>query len=218
MNDCSSKEVKDQRSIPLPVIAGQSSPNAIHPSRTSRWRASALILLTLLMATHFVQWRLMGQTVSPIEPSETMYTLQQGAVNAGFIFFTAAMLATMIFGRFVCGWGCHIVALQDLCAWLMKKVGITPRLFRSRLLVYVPLMAALYMFVWPTLARAMFGPPNEPLIPNFTNHLITADFWATFPTLAVAVPFLFVCGFMTVYFLGSKDSVPMHVRMAGFSL
>ena len=48
--------------------------------------------------------------------------LQRGMVNAGFIFFTLAILATLIFGRFVCGWGCHILALQDFCGWLLKKM------------------------------------------------------------------------------------------------
>jgi polyferredoxin/Flp pilus assembly protein TadD len=202
---CSSQNTKKKRSIELPVLKNSPSKEAeIRHSRTSIWRAAALIGLTLLMVAHFIQWRLTGQTISPIEPSETMYTLQRGAVNAGFIFFTLAILATLIFGRFVCGWGCHIVALQDFCAWLLKKIGLTPKPFRSRLLVYVPILVALYMFVYPTAYRFFVKPPNEPLIPQFTNHLITSNFWETFPTFAVAVPFLFICGFMTVYFLGSK--------------
>jgi polyferredoxin len=163
-----------------------------------------------------IQWWLTGRTVSPIEPSETMYTLQNGAINAGFIFFSLAILATLIFGRFVCGWGCHIVALQDLCAWLLKKLGLTPKPFRSRLLVFVPLIAALYMFVWPTLSRYFAKPPNEPLIPEFTNHLVTSDFWATFPPVAVAIPFLFICGFVTVYFLGSKGFCTYACPYGGF--
>src|SRR2546430_2279407 len=85
-------------------------------------------------------------TVSPIEPSETMYTLQKGFINAGFIFFSLAILATLIFGRYICGWGCHILALQDFCGWLLKKMGLHPKPFRSRLLVYVPLVGALYIF------------------------------------------------------------------------
>src|SRR5438477_1805394 len=153
------------------------------------------------MIAHIIQWRITGKTVSPIEPSETMYTLQNGFVNAGFIFFTLAILATLIFGRYVCGWGCHIVALQDFCAWLLRKFGITPKPFRSRLLIYVPLVAALYMFVWPTALRLFAAPKDQPLVPQFTNHLITTDFWITFPTFAVAIPFLFICGFVTVYFL-----------------
>jgi len=168
------------------------------------------------MIAHIIQWRLMGRTVSPIEPSETMYTLQNGFVNAGFIFFTLAILATLIFGRFVCGWGCHILALQDFCGWLLKKMGLHPKPFRSRLLVYVPLAAALYMFVWPVAYRLFTKLGPEPIIPKFTNHLVTTNFWATFPSVAVAIPFLFICGFVTVYFLGQKGFCTYACPYGGF--
>ena len=190
--------------------------SGIRKSKTSRWRAAALILLQLGMVAHIIQWRIMGRTVSPIEPSETMHTLQQGAINAGFIFFGLAILATLIFGRFVCGWGCHILALQDFCAWMLKKIGLTPKPFRSRLLVYVPLIGALYMFVWPTAYKFFSNPEHGPLIPKFTNHLVTTNFWATFPSVSVAIPFLFVCGFMTVYFLGQKGFCTYACPYGGF--
>ena len=214
---CTSEKAGKRRSIELPILPNSAEKkDVIADSRTSRWRAGALIALNLLMIAHIIQWKVMGTTVSPIEPSETMFTLQNGAVNAGFIFFTLAILATLIFGRFVCGWGCHIVALQDLCGWLLKKMGLKPKPFRSRLLVYVPLLAAVYMFVWPTVYRYIVKPPTEPLIPQFTNHIITTEFWATFPTVAVAIPFLFVCGFMTVYFLGQKGFCTYACPYGGF--
>jgi tetratricopeptide (TPR) repeat protein/polyferredoxin len=214
---CTGKEVKRKRSIKLPVLGDSAAQNdGIRASRTSRWRAAALTTLNLLMVAHIIQWRMMGQTISPIEPSETMYTLQSGAVNAGFIFFILAILATLIFGRFVCGWGCHILALQDFCAWILKKIGLTPKPFRSRLLIFVPLTVALYMFVWPTAVRFFDPPKNDPLIPEFTNHLVVTDFWATFPPVAVAIPFLFICGFMTVYFLGSKGFCTYACPYGGF--
>ena len=191
-------------------------PTGIRKSKTGRWRAAALIALNLFMIAHIIQWRLMGKTISPIEPSETMYTLQKGFVNAGFIFFTLAILATLIFGRFVCGWGCHILALQDFCGWLLKKMGLHPKPFKSRLLVYVPLGAALYMFVWPVAYRFFSKPSNEPVIPTFTNHLVTTNFWATFPSVAVAIPFLFICGFVTVYFLGQKGFCTYACPYGGF--
>ena len=191
-------------------------PVGIRKSKTSRWRAAALILLNLLMVAHVIQWWIMGRTVSPIEPSETMHTLQRGAVNAGFIFFSLAILATLIFGRFVCGWGCHILALQDFCAWMLKKIGLTPKPFRSRLLIYVPLIAALYMFVWPTAYRFFSKPASEPLFPKFTNHLVTSNFWETFPSVAVAIPFLLICGFLTVYFLGQKGFCTYACPYGGF--
>ncbi len=214
---CVSPEAKARRIVELPVLKSSTAPKSeIRDSKAGRWRAASLIVLYLLMIAHIIQWRLMGQTVSPIEPSESMYTLQSGAINAGFIFFILAILATLIFGRFVCGWGCHIVALQDFCGWLMKKAGITPRPFRSRLLVFVPLIVALYMFVWPAVSRFFVKPANDALFPQFTNHLITADYWATFPSVAVAIPFLFICGFMTVYFLGSKGFCTYGCPYGGF--
>ena len=202
---CESQGAKPRQSIELPLL--NASPVHLSRDKKSRvkiWRLISLSTVILLMVAHYIQWRVSGRTISPIEPSEAMYTLQSGAVNAGFIFFTLAIIGTFIFGRFVCGWGCHIVALQDGCTWIMKRIGITPKPFRSRLLIFVPIIAALYMFVWPTFARALFTTSGQAVIPNFTNHLVTSDFWATFPTTAVAVPFLFICGFMTIYFLGSK--------------
>jgi ferredoxin/Tfp pilus assembly protein PilF len=190
--------------------------SGMRKSKTSRWRAAALLLLNLLMVAHVIQWRITGRTVSPIEPSETMHTLQRGAINAGFIFFSLAILATMIFGRFVCGWGCHILALQDFCAWMLKKMGLNPKPFRSRLLLYVPLIAALYMFVWPTAYRFFASSEPGPLIPKFTNHLVTSNFWETFPSVAVAIPFLLICGFLTVYFLGQKGFCTYACPYGGF--
>ncbi len=213
---CTGKEVKQQRSIQLPVLKVSAQEGGIRKSKTSRWRAGALLLLNLLMIAHIIQWRMMGTTISPIEPSETMATLQEGAINAGFIFFALAILATLIAGRFVCGWGCHIMALQDFCAWLLKKLGLVPKPFRSRLLVFVPLLAALYMFVWPTVSRSISSPEGTPLIPEFSNHLVTTNFWQTFPPIAVAIPFLFICGFMTVYFLGSKGFCTYACPYGGF--
>lgn len=214
---CVSQRTKAGRSVKLPVLSNSPvNKQEIRGSGASRWRAVALIALQLLMVAHIIQWRISGTTVSPIEPSESMFTLQTGAVNAGFIFFTLAILATLIFGRFVCGWGCHILALQDFCGWLLKKMGLRPRPFRSRLLIFVPLIVALYMFVWPTVGRIMAKPASEPLFPQFTNHLITTEFWATFPPVWVAIPFLFVCGFLTVYFLGQKGFCTYACPYGGF--
>ncbi|PYI59597.1 MAG: hypothetical protein DMC60_09960 [Verrucomicrobia bacterium] len=223
---CVSRELRSAGLLSRRATAGVAEPGysnapgytktGIRKSKTGRWRAAALITLNLFMIAHIIQWRVMGRTVSPIEPSETMHTLQKGFVNAGFIFFTLAILATLILGRFVCGWGCHILALQDLCGWLLKKIGLHPKPFRSRLLVYVPLIGALYMFVWPTAYRMFHNPENAPLIPEFTNHLVTTNFWQTFPSVAVAIPFLFICGFVTVYFLGQKGFCTYACPYGGF--
>ena len=168
------------------------------------------------MIAHIIQWRFMGRTVSPIEPSETMYTLQNGFVNAGFIFFSLAILATLIFGRFVCGWGCHILALQDFCGWLLKENGSSSEAVS---IAAVGVCAAHWRAVHVCLARRVsivLGTGHEPLIPKFTNHLVTTNFWQTFPSVAVAIPFLFICGFVTVYFLGQKGFCTYACPYGGF--
>ena len=107
------------------------------PSRRGRWRALSLVLVHVAAALHIAHWMATGTTLTPVEPSEAMQTLGQGLVNAGFVLFAMLILSTLLLGRFFCGWGCHVVALQDLCTWMLKRAGIRPKPFRSRLLVFV---------------------------------------------------------------------------------
>ncbi len=85
-----------------------------------------MTLVYVAFAAHYLHWRLSGHTLSPVEPSEAMQTLEQGLLNAGFVFFALAILSTLVLGRWFCGWGCHVVALQDLCTWLLKRLHIRP--------------------------------------------------------------------------------------------
>ena len=219
------------RKVSLPVIdcASGQRPEHAPRSRAGRWRAAVLIAVHLAIIAHVTHWLITGKTVSPVEPSESMETLERGSVNAGFIFFAASLLITLVFGRFVCGWACHIVALQDLCGWMMKKLGVRPKPFRSRLLIYAPLALALYMFVWPSFKRLVIAPaldaaniawpawlrPVEP-VRQLSSGLIVEDFWETFPEWYVAIPFLLVCGFATVYFLGAKGFCTYACPYGGF--
>lgn len=198
-------------------------------TKIGRWRASVLILVNVLMIAHLIQWLIVGMTVSPIEPSEAMETLEVGVINAGAIMFLLAFLSTLILGRFFCGWLCHVVALQDLCAYMMTSIGIRPKPFRSRLLIYFPFALGMYMFVWPSFKRIALAPalasvgmdwpawlrPVEP-IHQYSSALIVDDFWATMPPWFIAIPFLFICGFAAVYFLGAKGFCTYGCPYAAF--
>ncbi|MCL4219803.1 MAG: 4Fe-4S binding protein [Phycisphaerales bacterium] len=192
-------------------------PKTPRRSRMGYWRAGVLIAVHVGIIAHIIWWLAVGKTISPVEPSESMQTLEQGVINAGFVFFALALLATLLLGRYVCGWACHVIALQDLCLYLLKKVGIRPKPFRSRLLMLVPLGLALYMFVWPSFKREVLYPTMEtagierpmwmkPVAPfdGFESDFVIDDFWATFPAWYMVAPFLFVIGFASVYFLGAK--------------
>lgn len=172
----------------------------VRPSRRGKWRAAILVLVHVLVIAHVIHWQMKGKTLTPLEPSEAMQTFEIGLVNAGFVLFVLATLATLVFGRFFCGWACHVVAYQDLCAWILGRFGLRPRAVRSRFLVFVPLGAALYMFLWPTLKRLYEG--RE--MPPFVAHFVTDDLWRTFPGPWMAILTLVVCGGLIVWFMGAK--------------
>lgn len=192
-------------------------PNAPH-SRMGWRRAAVLIVIQLLMIVHVVQWLWTGTTITPVEPSESMEAAKHGVITVGAVFFVVALLSTALLGRWFCGWGCHVVMLQDFCGYLMKRIGIRPRLFRSRLLLWLPLALAVYMFLWPIVYRVAIAPYVNPGLewPGFSTKFVTSDFWATFPGWLVGVPFLLVCGFATVYLLGAKGYCTYGCPYGGF--
>lgn len=159
-----------------------------------------LIGVQLLLAIHIAYWLKYGSTFTPLEPSEGMQFAQRGIINAGLIFFALVIASTALLGRWFCGWGCHLVALQDGARWLLGKFAIRPRPIRSRLLMTVPLTVFLYMFIAPLVYRLVAGVP----MPAPQLHLTTETFWATFPSwLPAALTFL-ICGGFAVYLLGAK--------------
>jgi NAD-dependent dihydropyrimidine dehydrogenase PreA subunit len=181
-------------------------------SRTARRRAVVLVLVHVAIFAHLMHWQLTGRTLSPLEPSEAMFTIVEGTVNAGFILFLLSLLATLVLGRFFCGWACHVVALQDLSAWILKRMGIRPRPLRSRLLMFVPLLAGLYMFVWPRVWNEIYGLPR----PEMHLELTKTDFWETFPGPGMAILTFLACGFAIVYLLGAKGFCTYACPYGGF--
>ena len=183
---------------PLKVL-DESAPQ-IRPSKMSRRRAAVLVVIHLLVGLHVAHWLATGSTFTPLEPSEASAFSRAGVVNAGLLFFVVMALSTAIFGRFFCGWGCHLVALQDLSRWVLEKAGRKPKVLRSRLLIWVPVVAFVMMFVWPALQRLL---RTGTLTPTQTDF-VTEHFWATFPGWVVALLTFLICGFVAVYLLGAK--------------
>lgn len=196
----------DKRTLQVITPAGA---NRLVPRKHfARWRALSLSLVYVVFAIHIVHWKLTGKTLAPLELNEVMYTLELGIITAGFLFMCVLVLGTLIFGRFFCSWACHIMVLQDLCGWILRKLGIRPKLIRSRLLSFVPPLTALYMFVWPQIVRSW----QTRSIPTF--HLatdadgwasfITNNFWRNLPGPGIIIVTFLVCGFVMVYLLGSR--------------
>jgi polyferredoxin len=177
----------------------------VAPSRVSRKRAYVLIGIHVLIGLHIWHWLATGSSLTPMEPSEAMQTVELGRINAGFLLFLILIASTLVFGRFFCGWACHVVALQDLSAFLLGKVGLKPRPLRSRLLVLAPWVVAFHMFAWP-IVQHWFGmrPAPLPAVGSWEWHLTTQQLWQTFPGPIMAVGTFMVVGFLIVWWLGAK--------------
>lgn len=172
-------------------------------SRVSRWRAMVLIAVHVAIGAHFWHWFATGESLSPVEPSEAMQTVELGKINAGFVLFLLLIGSTLVFGRFFCGWLCHVVALQDFCAWLLAKVGWKPRPLRSRLLVLAPWAVAFAMFGMPLLEQSL-GHRQLPAPNTWQWELTSRDLWQTFPGPVMALLTVGVAGFLMVWWLGAK--------------
>ncbi|MFM1871303.1 MAG: hypothetical protein RL398_725 [Planctomycetota bacterium] len=176
---------------------------AVRPSKLSRRRAWVLIAVHVVIGLHLWHWLATGTSVTPVEPSEAMQTFEEGRINAGFVLFLVLIASTLVFGRFFCGWACHVVALQDLAAWLLAKLGWKPKPVRSRLLVLVPWVVAGHMFVWPHVQHWL-GQRELPPPASWEWAMTTDDLWKTFPGPIMAVGTLLVVGGLCVWWLGAK--------------
>ncbi|HEB52688.1 MAG TPA: 4Fe-4S binding protein [bacterium] len=188
----------------LPRLDRHRPKGEVRRSRVARWRALALIAVHVLIAVHIWHWLATGETVTPVEPSEAMQTIEAGRINAGFLLFTLMVASTLLVGRFFCGWACHLVALQDLSAWLLRRVGWRPRPVRSRLLVAAPWVVGGYMFVWPVVRAWLGWVEPLPKVDAWQWQLTTSDLWATFPGPIMTTMTVLVVGGLIVWWLGAK--------------
>lgn len=173
---------------------------AARPSRVGRWRALVLLAVHVAIGLHAWHWYSTGRTLSPLEPSESMAFSQRGIVNAGLIFFASAILSTLLLGRWFCGWGCHLVAVQDGVRWLLGKAGIHPRPLHLGILASVPWLAFVYMFLSPIVLSLLEGAGFAPT----GTSLSTEEFWRTFPSWPLAILSVLVCGVVIIWLLGAK--------------
>lgn len=200
--DCAPGSKSGSGDLALPVV--EIDPDTgMKRSRAGRWRALSLITVHLLILGHVLHWLWAGSTLTPVEPSEAMDTIRRGEINMGFLFFAAALIATLILGRWVCGWACHLVAYQDLTLWVLKKLHMRPKAFRSRFLVFIPLAAAAYMFLYPLAVRVWYSYQGRHVAP-LRWHLSRSGFWDTFPGPVFAILTVLICGGAIIYFLGPK--------------
>ncbi len=168
-------------------------------SRPARWRIVTLSLVHLCIAVHIIHWKLAGTTLSSIQLSDAARFTAEGVATASLFCFALLLVVTLLFGRFFCAWGCHMLALQEVCRWLLRRAGVRTRLIRSRVLFLIPPFAAFVIYFQPVVERAWFNQP----FPAPRVVLTSDQLWASLPGPMEAVAAVLVGGLLMVYLLGS---------------
>jgi ferredoxin len=168
-------------------------------SKPGRWRILSLLLVHVLIAVHIVHWKLAGTSLSSIELSGAGRLAVEGVATAALFLFVFLVLVTAIFGRIFCGWGCHMLAIQEACRLALERMGIPrPRPIASRVLWLVPFALAFYVFFAPAVEHLWLGVS----FPAPRLELTSANLWGNLPRLGETIASILICGFAMVYFLG----------------
>lgn len=93
----------------------------------ARYRGWLLLIVYIVFFGHTALWHHFGwEKVGHLGFGCIFGTMRDGVVTAGTVFTLAIFLHALFFGGIFCGWMCHWGILQDLAAWIMKKLGIKP--------------------------------------------------------------------------------------------
>ena len=108
-----SGESEISNGLPIILSTEEKPSGQRRKSRRGRYRAAVLILVHVIIILHISHFYMSGRSVSPVEPSESMYALERGYLNAGTIFFGVAMVRRAVFGRFLQSFDeCYLALLE----------------------------------------------------------------------------------------------------------
>ena len=154
--------------------------------RMFRWRVFAFVVLHLLIGIHLYLWYAADwHVIGAIDMQELFRnTIEKNILTVGALFFLALIGLGLIWGRFFCGWFCHIGQAYDLLAVLYRKLHIPIHHFPTR---FGPLAAGAILlgyFLWEAVVNRFQQPPGalqidwgltEPweLLPGWLNGSLT---------------------------------------------
>ena len=160
-------------------------------------RIIALVLVHVLILIHIYYFG--SDVIGSIDFQEFFHAfIKHGILNAGGILVLIAFMTTLVFGRFFCGWACHFGAIQELCWWILDKMGIQPKTIDSKLVTALPLIILLNFYVIPNILFAVNNPWQLSL------KLNEPEIWAFLPGWVIGSLTFIIDGFLIVYFLGRK--------------
>lgn len=169
--------------------------------KLSRYRVAFQVLLHIVLVGHvlayyFLDWKRIGALDFQ---AFFHYFLGEGLLTAGGLLTLLVFGTALIFGRLFCSWGCHFGAVQDVAAWILKRLRWQPPLLRTRFLHGAPYLILLVVFLMPVVTRWR----SSEWAPLEVDLARVAP-WDTLPGWFLSVATFMGCGVLLLFFLGTR--------------
>lgn len=99
------------------------------------WRILCYVLLHIAIFGHQILYKLGIIQHGNSNAVDFIETIETGTIRFGTIFMLSWFLTIPIFGRLLCGWACHMGALQDFGQWFVSKFAFLNRNFKKLKLI-----------------------------------------------------------------------------------
>jgi len=173
--------------------------------RLSRVRVGVQLALHVALAAHVVAYYAWDvTTIGSLDFQDFFHNLLgEGIVTAAVLFASTVYLLSFVWGRLFCSWGCHFAAVQDLAAWVLRRLGWSPPVVRTRLLHWVPCLLLVGLFLAPNIGRWIdSGWSFRGAGPD--GPLGGAGPWERLPGWILSVVTFLVCGVAVLFALGTR--------------
>lgn len=146
--------------------------------RQLRWRIFAFVVLHVLIGIHLYLWYVKKvHTIGAIDMQELFrHFIEHNTLTAGAVFFLAAIALGLLWGRYFCGWLCHIGQTYDLIAAGYRKLNIPMHTYALR---WGPVVAGGIM-IWYFLREAIVNRYRRPP-EGFTVDMGLTEPWELLP-------------------------------------
>ncbi len=89
-----------------------------------RLRKAALLGVNVYILLHLTMWYILDWNVWGKTAMSGVLSLAAGRINAGAIMVAIIFLSILLYGRFFCGWFCHLRGFIELSDGVMRRLGL----------------------------------------------------------------------------------------------
>ncbi|TAK50771.1 MAG: 4Fe-4S binding protein [Gammaproteobacteria bacterium] len=87
-------------------------------------RRAFLVAVHLYIVFHLLAWYVFDWDIWGKTAMVGVLSLAAGRINAAAVMVAVLLLSIFLYGRFFCGWFCHLRGAIELADWVMRRLGL----------------------------------------------------------------------------------------------